>query len=73
MGDFSNQIKIERTRLDFTQDELAQVLGVSVQTICKWEKDIRTCPALKLLELRNVFGGCSLDYIVGITEERVKK
>lgn len=65
----ANNIKIERVRLDFSQTDLAQAIGVSTQTICKWESDISTCPADKLLELRNTFG-CSLDYLVGLSDER---
>lgn len=66
----SNNIKVERARLDFTQAELAEALGVSNQTVCKWEADIGSCPAEKLIALRNIFGGCSLDYIVGLEDER---
>lgn len=65
----SNNIKVERARLDLTQTELAEAIGVTVQTICKWEAEIGTCPSDKLLEMRNVFG-CSLDYLVGLVDER---
>ena len=68
----ANNIKVERARIDFTQAELAEALGVSTQTVSKWESDIGSCPADKLLALRNIFD-CSLDYIVGLTDERKAK
>lgn len=59
-----NNIKVERAKRDMTQSELANLLGVSTQTVCKWENDISSCPVTKLLSLREIFG-VSLDYIVG--------
>lgn len=68
-NNIKNNIKVERARINFTQKELATAIGVSFQTICKWEAEIDSCPTLKLLEMRNVFG-CSLDYLVGLVDER---
>ena len=65
----SNHLKIERIRLDVTQKELAYMVGVSQQTICKWETEIASCPAEKLIELIKIFG-CSVDYLIGLVDER---
>ena len=38
--DYPNLIKKIRQTLFLTQTELAQLLGVSLTTICRWEKGI---------------------------------
>lgn len=65
----ANHIKVERVRLNLTQKELAQMIGVSTQTANKWEHDVSSCPVDKLIEMRNVFG-CSVDYLIGLVDER---
>lgn len=70
--DYSNRIRVERARFGFTQKDLAAALGVSEPTVVKWEKDIRTLTIEKAIEISNIFGGVSLDYIVGLTDERAK-
>jgi len=51
-----NTIKVERAILDLTQEELAQIIGVSRQTISSIEKNRyvpSTVLALKMSELFN--------------------
>ena len=65
----ANNIKIERIKLDMSQKDLATAIAVSDRTIGTWETDIGSCSISKAIELSNVFG-CSLDYLVGLTDER---
>lgn len=64
-----NNIKVERARFGYSQTELAEMIGVSLQSIRNWEKDIGQCSGSNLLALCNVFG-VSLDYLVGLTDRR---
>lgn len=59
-----NCIRAERARLNMTQPDLAVKLGVSVQTIQNWEKDMGSCSIKHLLSLMDIFN-CSADYLVG--------
>lgn len=50
-----NRIKIERTILDFTQDELAKKIGVSRQTINSIEKNRYVPSTILALKLAVIF------------------
>lgn len=67
-----NNIKAERVRYGYSRDEVAQMLGVSKNTIKNWEDDIGTCKGSYLLSLSNVFG-VSVDYLLGISDRRVRE
>lgn len=67
-----NNIKAERARYGYSRVEVAQMLGVSENTIVNWEKDIGTCKGLYLLGLSNIFG-VSVDYLLGLTEKRLRE
>lgn len=57
--------KLSRLRREqnYTQEQLADLLGVSRQTVSKWESDV-TCPETdKLIRMGELFG-CSLDYLL---------
>lgn len=57
------KITIQRKELNYTQEQLADILGVSRQSISKWESDI-SCPETdKLIELGKLFD-CSMDYLL---------
>lgn len=64
----SNCIRAERARINMTQPELANKLGVSTQSIQNWEKDIGSCPIRVLIEMTEIFN-CSADYLVGLTDK----
>lgn len=51
-----NRIKIERTILDLTQEELANKIGVSRQTINSIEKNRFVPSTLLALKLSSTFG-----------------
>ena len=64
--------KISKLRKDcnYTQEQLAEILGVSRQSISKWESDITYPETDKLIKMGKLFE-CSLDYLLNedITEK----
>ena len=57
------KIAIQRKELNYTQEQLADILGVSRQSISKWESDIVYPETEKLIELGKLFD-CSMDYLL---------
>ena len=64
------KIARQRKELNYTQEQLADILGVSRQSISKWELDIAYPETDKLIELGKLFD-CSMDYL--LKEEITKK
>ena len=64
-----SNLRGERCRMDFSQDELADKLGVSPATVRQWESGATKPSAANLLAMSDMFG-CSVDYLLGRTEER---
>lgn len=70
MAMFVNQLKLMRTRKGFTQEQVAELVGVSRQAVAKWEKgetlpDIESC-----IRLSDLYG-IPLDALVrGLKEEK---
>lgn len=62
-------IKVERVRKNITQSELAEAIGISTNTLQKYEKGIDKIPSGKLIAMAELFD-CSTDYLLGLTEER---
>ena len=60
---FGEKIAKQRKELNFTQEQLADILGVSRQSISKWESDIAYPETDKLIELGKLFD-CSMDYLL---------
>ena len=52
-----------RKESNYTQEQLADILGVSRQSISKWESDIAYPETDKLIELGKIFN-CSMDYLL---------
>ena len=52
-----------RKEYNYTQEQLADILGVSRQSISKWESDIAYPETEKLIELEKLFE-CSMDYLL---------
>ncbi|MBO5452505.1 MAG: helix-turn-helix transcriptional regulator [Clostridia bacterium] len=52
-----------RKEYNYTQEQLADILGVSRQSISKWESDIAYPETEKLIELGKIFE-CSMDYLL---------
>ena len=57
------KIAKQRRELNYTQEQLADILGVSRQSISKWESDIAYPETDKLIELGKLFD-CSMDYLL---------
>lgn len=57
------KIAKQRKELNYTQEQLAEILEVSRQSISKWESDISYPETDKLLALGNLFD-CSMDYLL---------
>ena len=57
------KIARQRKEVNYTQEQLADILGVSRQSISKWESDIAYPETDKLIELGKLFD-CSMDYLL---------
>lgn len=63
-----NTIKYLRKSKDITQDELADILGVSYQSVSRWETG--ACyPDMELLPVISDFFGITVDKLLGINEK----
>ncbi len=60
---FGEKLSKLRKEYNYTQEQLADVLGVSRQAISKWELDIAYPETDKLIELGKLFE-CSMDYLL---------
>lgn len=56
------KITKQRKELNYTQEQLADILGVSRQSISKWESDIAYPETEKLIKLGKLFD-CFMDYL----------
>ena len=65
------KIAKQRKELNYTQEQLADILGVSRQSISKWESDIAYPETDKLIKMGKLFE-CSMDYLLNedITEKQ---
>ena len=65
------KIAKQRKELNYTQEQLASILGVSRQSISKWESDIAYPETDKLVKMGKMFD-CSMDYLLNedITEKQ---
>lgn len=52
-----------RKEYNYTQEQLAEVLGVSRQSVSKWESDIAYPETDKLIRIGKIFE-CSMDYLL---------
>ena len=61
-----------RKEYNYTQEQLADILGVSRQSISKWESDIAYPETDKLVKMGKLFE-CSMDYLLNedISENKV--
>ena len=66
----TKNIKSERVRIGMTQKQLADEIGVHVNSIRLWENGTSLPSAMNLLNMSHLFK-CSPDYLLGRSEERV--
>lgn len=73
--EFSERLMILRKQAGLSQEQLADRLGVTRQSVSKWESGTALPELVKLISLSEIFG-VSLDYLVkdyiGFTEKRVQ-
>ena len=60
---FGEKLSKERKLNNYTQEQLADILSVSRQTISKWELDVAYPETDKLVKLGELFD-CSMDYLL---------
>ena len=56
-------VEAERVRNQFTKEEMAEKLGVSVKTYYNWINEERDVPSKKLKQMAVLFG-TTMDYLV---------
>ena len=66
LGDKLSKLRKEN---NYTQEQLADILGVSRQAISKWESDAAYPETEKLLKLGELYD-CSMDYLIKDREDR---
>ena len=60
---FGEKLSKLRKENNYTQEQLADVLGVSRQSVSKWESDIAYPETEKLIKISQLFG-CTVDYLL---------
>lgn len=65
-----NNIASERKRLGLKQYELAEAVGVSLNSVARWERGEFAPQASALKKMHELFG-CTVDYLLELTEERI--
>lgn len=60
---FGEKLAKLRKRDNYTQEQLADLLGVSRQAVSRWESDLAYPETDKLIKLAELFG-CSVDYLL---------
>ncbi len=63
MMTFGEKLSKLRKENNYTQEQLAEILEVSRQSVSKWESDIAYPETEKLIRLGKLFG-CSMDYLL---------
>ncbi|MBE6901552.1 MAG: helix-turn-helix transcriptional regulator [Ruminococcaceae bacterium] len=66
------KLAMYRKQNNYTQEQLAELLGVSRQAISKWESDLAFPETEKLIKLSDMYG-CSLDYLLKDKEPAQEK
>lgn len=67
-----NQIRLNRWRMNLTQEQLAEKFGTSPQAISRWEIGA-TYPDIEMLPMIASFFETSVDALLGVTEEEKEK
>lgn len=67
--ELGNKIKSLRQKAGITQEKLAEELGVSFQTISKWENNL-CLPDISMLPKLSIFFGITIDELFNLTVEQ---
>ena len=65
-------IASERVKAGLEQKELASKLNTSAATVSRWERGITKPNSDQLVAMRELFG-CSVDYLLGVSDDRVAR
>ena len=65
-------IKRLRKNKNITQEQIAEILGVSITAVSKWERG-ETYPDITLLFPLAHYFGVSLDELMGYNEEKIRE
>ena len=66
---YFHRIRDLREDKDLTQEQVAQILGISQTVYSRYERGHQTLPVIHLLKLAD-FYKTSTDYILGLTDKR---
>ena len=72
MNTIGQRIRELRKKNDLTQEKLADLLGVTYQSVSRWEKGT-TYPDLELLPAISEILGISVDELLGMLQKKDKK
>lgn len=70
MSVFSTRLTSLRQESGFSQEQIAQKLGVTKQTVSNYERGVRN-PDNKMLVDLSLLYNCSVDYLLGKTDSRI--
>ena len=65
---FGEKLSKLRKECNYTQEQFAEILGVSRQSVSKWESDIAYPETDKLIRISELFD-CSMDYLLKESED----
>lgn len=60
----------ERVRVGMSQADLASELDIARESVARWEIGA-SCPSVQMLMKMSDLFGCSVDYLLGRSQERV--
>ena len=66
--EFSDILRALRLQCALTQKQLGRKLGLTVSTVCHWEKR-RSEPSISQLKNLSAVFGVSVDFLIGNAEE----
>lgn len=66
----TSNIASERKRIGYRQSDLAVELNVSTSTVARWEQGKLSPAGSNLAQMKKLFG-CTTDYLLGLTDERL--
>jgi Predicted transcriptional regulators len=69
MESLGKKIAENRKARSWTQEELAEMLGVSPQAVSKWENDV-SCPDIMLLPQLSKLFDCSVDELLQVQKKQ---
>jgi len=72
MNGFGNKIKLLRKERDLTQEELSEIIGVSFQSISKWETN-SAMPDISMLPIIANYFEVTTDELLGVDISKIKQ